>query len=245
MSIKQPVMFERFDKVVFKPVNSAQKYKAIINDDSIIEGKYNEITHFLEFEDSSIQNQILKFFRIDKDKIIKSYHSYTIIYKERLNLSPSMQERINYSIGFRYNEEDTSKKNNKLFMKITFDKYNKNNNVVYMENKINSRILNDKKRSLKSVQTNPKNKSIRLYQNKPNQQVKVTPKIIEIEKNIEEFNTICEDMLPKLHDELNAEIEMEYLKQKGVFNETIRRLGHKKSSKSQGGIKSRRKLRRK
>ena len=31
MSIEQPVMFERFDKVVFKPVNSAQKYKAIIN----------------------------------------------------------------------------------------------------------------------------------------------------------------------------------------------------------------------
>ena len=115
-----------------------------------------------------------------------------------------------------------------------------------MQNKINSKMLQNKKTSLKSVRSNPKNKSIRLYENKHNQPVKVTPKIIEIEKKIEEFNTICEDVIPKLHEELNAEIEYQYGLQKGWFANTIRRLGHKKSSKntfskrrakSLGGIK--------
>lgn len=163
-----------------------------------------------------------------------------------------MKERINYSIGVRYDEDDKRIKNNneKLFMIITFKNY-KNNNVVYMQNKINSRILNDKKRSLKSVRSNPKNKSIRLYQNDHNKPVKVTKDIIRIEKEIDEFHNKCEDGIVKLNEQLNAEIEMEYFKKDGWFDNTIHRLGYKKPSKntflkkakSLGGIKSRRKSR--
>jgi hypothetical protein len=43
-------------------------------------------------------------------------------------------------------------------MKIKFNKH-ENNNVVYMQKKINSMMLQNKKITLKSVQTNPKNKS--------------------------------------------------------------------------------------
>jgi hypothetical protein len=130
-------------------------------------------------------------------------------------------------------------------MMITFDDY-KNNNVVYMEKKINSRMLSDKKRSLKSVRSNSKNKSIRLYQNKHNQPVKVTPSIIQIETEIDEFHNKCEDGIVKLNEKLNAEIELQYGLQNGWFDNTIQRLGHKKSSnktlskrrtKSVGGVK--------
>jgi len=247
---KQPVMFKKFDNVIFKPINpysdsdseTTQKYKAIIYYDSQ-EDKNNEITHFLRFDNSSI----LRFFKIDESKIRKSSNYYTNIRKDP-NLSPSMKDRINYSIAVRYDEDDNRIKNNnenKLFMMITFDDY-KNNNVVYMEKKINSRMLSDKKRSLKSVRSNSKNKSIRLYQNKHNQPVKVTPSIIQIETEIDEFHNKCEDGIVKLNEKLNAEIELQYGLQNGWFDNTIQRLGHKKSSnktlskrrtKSVGGVK--------
>ena len=189
------------------------------------------------------------------DNIIRKIPNYYTIIGKDPNLSPSIKEKINYSIAVRYDEDDKRIKNNneKLFMIITFDDY-KNNNVVYMQNKINSRILGDRKRNLKSVRPNPKNKSFRLHENKPDQQVKVTDEIIKIEQDIEDLNYKCEDGIAKLNETLNAEIGMEYLKQKGLFDNTIFRLGHKKSSKHNfskkrtkrvGGIKSRRKLRRK
>jgi len=231
---KQPVMFKKFDNVIFKPINpysdseTTQKYKAIIYNDSQ-EDKNNEITHFLRFENSSI----LRFFKIDESKIRKSYNYYTNIRKDP-NLSPSMKERINYSIAVRYDEDDKRIKNNdekKLFMIITFDDY-RNNNVVYMQNKINSRMLSDNKRSLRSVRSNSKNKSIRLYQNKHNQPVNLTPSIIQIEKEMDDFHNKCEDGIVKLNEKLNAEIELQYGLQNGWFDNTIHRLGHKKSSKN-------------
>jgi len=256
MSIIQPIMFKRFDHVIFKPVNpysdseKPQKYKAIIFNNSQEDNKSHEITHFLEFENSSI----LRFFKMDESKIRKSYYYYTKLGNDS-NISPSIKERINYSIGVRYDEDDKRKNNNnnKLFMIITFNDY-KNNNVVYKQNKINSQILGDQKRNLKSVRPNPKNKSFRLHENKHDQQVKVTDEIIKIEQDIEDLNYKCEDGIAKLNETLNAEIGMEYLKQKGLFDNTIFRLGHKKSSKntflkrrakSVGGIKTRRKSRRK
>jgi len=240
---QQPVMFNRFDEVIFKPItNEIKKYKAIIFDDSIKER--NQTTHFLVFEDSSILDVI----KIDKSKIIKSDKQYTQTRKDP-HLSPSMQEKINYSIGLSYPSDDPKQKNNnnnKLFMKITFEDNNNNNNtVVYMQNKINSQLLGDQKINLKPVHVNPKNKSIRLYENKHNQPVKVTPKILEIEQDMAEFNKTCEDGIAKLTAAWNAEVEMEYLKQKGDFDDTIFRFGRNKSSGRVGGIKSRRKSRRK
>jgi len=234
---QQPLMFYRFDEVIFKPItNEIKKYKAIIFDDSIKER--NQTTHFLVFEDSSILDVI----KIDKSKIIKSDKQYTQTRKDP-HLSPSMQEKINYSIGLSYPSDDPKKKNNKLFMKITFE--DNNNTVVYMQNKINSQILGDQKINLKPVHVNPKNKSIRLYENKHNQPVKVTPKIMEIEQDMAEFNKTCEDGIAKLTETWNAEVGMEYFKQNGDFNDTIFRLRRKKSSGRVGGIKSRRKSRRK
>lgn len=246
---KQPyVMFERFDNVIFKPVNpfseTTKKYEATIFKDS--EKNNNQIIHYLKFKSSSIKNG----FNIDDTKIRKSDNNYTNVNKYP-NLSPSMKDSINYSIGLRYPEDPRN--NNELFMKITFEDY-KNNNVVYMQNKINSKILQNV--SLKSVNSNlkNKNKSIRLYQNKHNQPVKLTPSIIQIEKEMHDFHNKCEDGIVKLNEKLNAEIELQYGLQKGLFDNTIHRLGHKKSSKntfskrrakSVGGIKSCRKSRRK
>ena len=231
------IMFKKGNNVIFKPFNpyseTLKKYDATIFKDSELDN--SDIIHYLKFKDSSILNVIRP-----KREIMKSDVHYTDTFRN---------DDIFYSVGFRYGTSNYDK--NILFMRIKFNK-NENNNVVYMQNKINSRILNDKKRSLKTVRSNPKNKSIRLYQNKHNQPVKLTPSIIQIEKEIDEFHNKCEDGIVKLNEKLNAEIELQYGLQNGWFDNTIHRLGHKKSSKntflkkkakSVGGIKSRRKLR--
>jgi hypothetical protein len=215
------VLFRKGQKVVFQPVNPnfeddepLKKYDATIFQDSDIDS--SDLTHYLEF-DAKLPTPYSTHRAINGD-------GYTHIRKDN-NLSPSIKERINYSISIKHDA-----KNNKLLMKINFDDY-ENNNVVYMKKKINSRMLNDKKRSLKSVRSNPKNKSIRLYQNKHNQPVKITPSIIQIEKEIDEFHNKCEDGIVKLNEKLNAEIELQYGLQNGWFDNTIHRLGYKKSSK--------------
>jgi len=237
MEVEDPyiMLFKKDNKVIFNPKKKnpfseiSNKYDAIIFADSEIDN--SDIIHYLKFKDSSILNVIRP-----KRDIMKSNVHYTDTYRN---------ENDNISIGLRYGADNYDK--HILFMRIKFNKH-ENNNVVYMQNKINSRILNDKKRSLKSVRSNRKNKSIRLYQNKHNQPVKLTPSIIQIEKEIDEFQTKCEDGIVKLNEKLNAEIELQYGLQNGWFDNTIQRLGHKKSSKntfskrrtkSLGGIKSR------
>lgn len=232
--MSEVVMFEKGDEVIFKPVTpngkSPMKFNATIFMNSKLEtsssSSYIRVIHYLKLnidDFPNLEQYIPIYFKPDTNV-------YKEIYPSRY--PDSIKKKIDYTIGLKISKNN----NNELFMEITFNDYDyttSNNNIVYKKQQnITSIQLNSQRNKLKTVRSYPKNKSIRLYQNKHNQPVKVNKKILEIEKKMEDFNTNCEDGIVKLNEELNAEIELQYGKQQGWFDDTIYRLNHKTKSKN-------------
>ena len=173
-SKQEVVMFKKGDEVLFTPVPESNikpmNFNATIFQNSELDNDYHSVIHYLKLSNNDVTN--LKRYTVIP-YIRPNGQFYTNDISPSVYLDESILIKINYSIAFKQTE-------NGLFMRITFYNYI-NNKVVYKKQQnITSIQLNSQINKLKTVRSYPKNKSIRLYQNKHNQPVKVNKKILEI-----------------------------------------------------------------
>jgi hypothetical protein len=233
------IRFREGDKVTINrsmyTINSGEKkehleFKATIYKDSTIENQ-NGVKHYLLFEGKQTPP-------LPKDLFYKDVDDTKFTYK-KLELMPGRQTNpfhiYRSEFGFKGNY-------NKLQVEFKFPTYSAwIDKYIYYTEKIRPTHLVEGRTRLKTRRQSRSNSSKVFYKDpatNTRHSVLKTNKIKELERKIQDHQYFCEDRISKYYQELDAEIEMQYNKNKGKFRDTIHRL---KGNKTHSRVRTTRK----
>ena len=216
-------MFRKGDKVEIDrsmyginpgEIKQDYKFKATVYQDSTIENT-NGVKHYLLFEGKQTPPLPNRLSYGDLNDTTFIYKSVELIPGRQISLRRMYMSKI----GFKGN-------NDKLYVEFMFPTYSDwiDNYINYTEKLRPTHLVEGRTKLKTRKQSSISKVFYRDPKTKTRHSVSKTNKIKEIERKIKDHQIFCEDRISKYYEELDAEIEMQYHKNNGRFDKTIRRL---------------------